>query len=92
MKIDKTSPVFPTPYDVADINAFQALKAGVADKDQQQRALNWLLQAAGTFDLSYRPGSQRDSDFAEGKRFVGLQVHKLLMLDAARLSRLTKEK
>lgn len=92
MKIDKTSPVFPTPYELADVNAFQALKAGTADADQQRRALNWILQAAGTFDLSYRPGSQRDSDFAEGKRFVGLQVHKLLMLDAPRLARITKEK
>jgi hypothetical protein len=30
--------------------------------------------------LSYRPQSERDTSFAEGKRFVGMQIVKQLKL------------
>lgn len=70
----------------------QALERGEADKDQQQRALQWILRASCIGDLSYRPGSERDTAFAEGKRFVGLQIHKLLILNARAFSQNTKEK
>lgn len=83
-------PWVPSDYDIADAAAIQALQRGDATKDQQQRALKWLIEkACGTYDLSYRPGEdgRRDTDFAEGKRFVGSQIVKMLNLNLSLLRR-----
>lgn len=87
--LDAHGPWKPHPYELADASAMQALAAGTATPDQQRRALTWLVNAAGTYDLSYRPGpnGERDSVFAEGKRFVGLQVVKLTRLNVGALRR-----
>lgn len=77
----------PPEYDLPDASALQALAKGEADKGQQQRALNWLVnQACGTYDLEYRT-DQRDHAFASGRRFVGLQIVKLLKLNVSALSK-----
>lgn len=48
----------------------------------QQRALRWIIErAAGTYDQSFTPDSPRLTDFAEGRRFVGLQIVKLLKIN-----------
>jgi hypothetical protein len=76
----------PPVYDVADVSAVQALMNGTAEAHQQQRALRWIIEVAcGTYDMSYRPDSSRDTDFAEGRRFVGLQLVKLTKLNTQRL-------
>lgn len=78
----------PVEYEIADIAAIQALMNGTANADQQRRALKWIVEsAAGYYDLSYRPGEggRRDTDFAEGKRFVGAQIVKLSKLSIAKL-------
>lgn len=83
-----TGPWSPTEYDIADVSAVQALANGNASPEQQRRALAWIVEmAAGYYDLSFRPGvdGQRDTDFAEGKRFVGAQVVKLTKLNIAAL-------
>lgn len=81
---NKNAPWFPVPYDLADVNAVRALQAGTASAEQQQRALKWIVQnACGTYELSYRPTSDRDTSFAEGRRFVGLQIVKLLHTDTS---------
>lgn len=71
----------PVDYEDADIYAIRALAAGVANEGQQKRALEWIInKAAGTYDLSFRPGGAegaRETDFAEGRRFVGSQIVKL---------------
>lgn len=62
--------------------ALKALKAGNANPEQQQRALGWLINTAcGMDDLSFRPDSERTTAFAEGKRWVGLQVWKLVNMN-----------
>jgi len=81
LKPDKNSPVLPAEYELADISAFQALERGDASPDMQQRALKWLIEMAGTYDLSYRPDSNTETTFAEGKRYVGMQVVKLLKIN-----------
>lgn len=49
-----------------------AIKRLMAD-ESYKAAVDWLLyKACHIADLSYRPESQRDTDFAEGARFVGL--------------------
>lgn len=75
-------PYAPAHYEPADVSAIQALGRGNANPDQQRRALQYIINiVADTYGLSYRPDSQRDTDFAEGKRFVGLQLVKLLKLN-----------
>jgi len=85
------APWRPAGYEDADIAAWQAIARGAATPDQQKRALTWLIEkAAGTYDLSFRPGPQegeRDTVFAEGRRFVGLQIVKLLKLKIGQLRR-----
>jgi hypothetical protein len=72
---------FPPAWELADIAALKGLANGTASPDQQQRALKWIIEnAAATYNLSYRP-TDRDTAFAEGRRFVGLQIVKALHLD-----------
>ena len=73
--------------------AVQALIRGDCPEHLQQDFMGWLINdVCGTYDLSYRPGSQRATDFAEGKRFVGLQLVLASKLDPAKLKTLAEEK
>lgn len=87
MKKPDASPWKPIPWEPADVAAIQALARGDASADQQKRALDYIIHGlAATYDLSYRPGGEdgrRDTDFAEGKRFVGTQIVKALKLNLA---------
>lgn len=77
----------PAEWEPGDASALQALANGEANPHQQKRALDWVIRAAGTYDLSYRPGAtgDRDTSFAEGKRFIGLQIVKLLKINVGLL-------
>ena len=78
---DQPSPILPPVWEKADAAAMQALAQGTADKAQQQRALNWIIYgAANTYDLDYRT-DPRDHAFVSGRRFVGLQIVKLIKLN-----------
>jgi hypothetical protein len=65
----------------------QALAAGTANEGQQKRALDWFIRtASGAYEVSYRSdadGGDRETAFAEGRRFVGLQAVKLLSLSGS---------
>lgn len=73
-------PWLPAPYDDADMAALKALRDGTAQPHQQQRALAWVVQACGTYGPSFIPGDERASAFAEGRRWIGLQIVKLINL------------
>jgi hypothetical protein len=74
--------------DIAGASAIQAVAEGRADEEQQKRALKAIVEGVcQTYELSYSPDSERDSAFAEGKRFVGLQIAKLLRLNLTNLKR-----
>ena len=78
------APWKPPDWELPDACAMQALERGDASADQQRRVLKWIIeQASGTYAMSYRPGESgdRDTAFAEGRRFVGLQIVKLLKLN-----------
>ena len=87
--IAERAPWLPAEYVLADAAAIQALARGDATPDQQRRALAWIVQCSGYYDLSYRPNEDgnRDTAFAEGKRSVGAQVVKLSNLALSRLRR-----
>lgn len=75
----------PAAYSVADVAAVQAVARGDATKDQQQRALNWIIyNAARAYDLDYRPDS-RDHAFASGRRFTGLEIITILKINIGKL-------
>lgn len=88
---EEHAPWLPAPYDEADAFAVQALARGTANPEQQKRALTWIVEAcAGLYDLSFRPGDEegrRNTDFAEGKRWVGQQVVKLTKVKIGQLRR-----
>lgn len=77
------------PWEAPDYNpeviyAIRALFNGEALPHQQKMAWEWIMYVTaagdGYQDLSFRPGSDgvRATDFAEGKRWVGLQLRKML--------------
>ena len=87
---DKNAPWLPPKYELADTSALQALHRGEANEDQQKRALKWIIEmAAYTYQPSYRngPDGERDTCFAEGRRFVGLEIVKMLKLHVPTLRR-----
>lgn len=71
----------PAPWDLADAAAVQACFGGTATPEQQQRAIKWIMYAAaGKDDVEYRT-DPRDHAFASGRRFVGLQIGKMIQLN-----------
>ena len=74
------------PFDPADATAIQAIFDGRADEGQQRRGMRWLLESAcGIHEMSYVPGDSRQTDFNEGKRFVGKQLAELLRTNVPEL-------
>lgn len=82
----------PPLYEPADIEAIRAVAKGEADPAQQARAMQWIINAAaGTYELSFRSdahGGDRETAFAEGRRFVGMQVVKLINMPPALVAQL----
>jgi hypothetical protein len=95
MKQKRLGPWEPASYQAADASALQALAAGVADEYQQKHVLRWIVEvAAATYDQSFWPGGEdgrRNSDFAEGRRFVGNSIVKMLKVDVQALLREEKK-
>lgn len=86
MRTHKAEPWRPADYDAADHRAVLAFSQGAATEEQQRRAWDWILFAAGHGDKSFRPGGlagQRETDFAEGKKWVAEQMLKLSRLNPA---------
>jgi hypothetical protein len=65
------NPIERPDYTEFEAQALRALYDGKASARQQKAILPYILRAAGTHDLSYRPGDPHATAFAEGKRFVG---------------------
>jgi len=65
----------------ADIFALQAMATGTANAGQQQRAYEYVVRALCETDrMSFWPGGEdgkRATDFAEGKRWVGVQLRRI---------------
>lgn len=86
-----TPPYLRCDWDVPVVAAVQALSRGEATPEQQKGALNFIINhAAATYGQSYQETGDRDTTFAEGRRFVGLQLVKLLHLSTNALLKGTK--
>jgi len=78
----------PAPWDKKHLFAVKAVAAGTATEHQQRLALQWIIeQAAGTYQTSFSPDNHSLTDFAEGRRFVGSQIVKLINLDPEKLKK-----
>ena len=85
MPVDRDSPMMLAPYEKADAYAVRAITEGHANEGQQRRGMAWIINTlACTYDLSYRPEKPLESAFAEGKRYVGMQIVKLANIRFAR--------
>jgi len=70
----------------ADIRAIQDLEQGKADESQQIRALKFIIEVlCGTYMPTYGE-TDRDSNYLDGRRFVGLELVNCLKLNAKALS------
>ena len=86
-ELPKAEPWKPPHYEIEDAGAIQALMRGQAEPHQQQRALKYIIETlCSTYDMSYRPDGDRDTCFAEGKRFVGNQLVKLTKLNLSKMT------
>jgi len=84
-----SDPWLPVAYDKADAAAIQALRRGEATAGQQLRAIEFIVEViCARNDMSFRPGPEgdRDTAFAEGRRFVGNQIVKLAKLPLGKLA------
>lgn len=81
MSAKHVPPFLRCDWDLPTASGIQALQRGEATPQQQKDFLNWLVnQACATYDQSFQLEGDRESSFSAGRRFVGLQVVKLLKL------------
>ena len=64
-------PIERPHYTNFEVMALRAVLDGKATERQQKAVLPYIIRAAGTHDMSYRPEDAHGTAFAEGKRFVG---------------------
>lgn len=78
----------PAKYDNKHLYAIRAVATGKASEHQQIIAMQWIIeQVAGTYQTSFSPDNHSLTDFAEGRRFVGTQIVKLINLDPEKLKK-----
>ncbi len=82
VEVNVSPVVGPGLLNKADALAIKMLALGEASPEQQKRALEAIIgRIACADEQSWRAddhGGQRETDFSEGKRFVGLQVRKIV--------------
>ena len=80
----------PKKIQPADVRAIQDLEQGKATADQQKHVLDFIIN---NICMTYHPtygDNDRDSNFLNGRRFVGLEIINCLKLSAAAISRRPK--
>lgn len=74
----------PVQFTEADVHALKSMAQGAANAAQQVRVLEFIVKdLCETDGLSFRPddmGGALASSFAEGKRHVGLQLRKIILM------------
>lgn len=91
---DKTSnPWLPADYDSRVVTGVKALAEGKASEVQQKEVLTWIVRELGQWQASeFIAGGdegRRASDFLSGRRWVAVQIQKMVdmpnkVLDALR--------
>ena len=68
----------PVASTYPEVSAIHALSRGDANPEQQALVMRWLAKATAVNELEFRPDGERESNFAAGKRFVGIQFFALV--------------
>lgn len=76
----KAPPHLLVPWQDADVSALQALERGEASPEQQKRALAWIINVGAMTYQDTQMENDRDTSFANGRRFVGLRIVSLLRI------------
>lgn len=66
-----------TPPTQPEFHAIKALVQGKATDHQQGLVVEWLTRATGVLEPEFSPDSDRASNHAAGKRWVGLQFFRI---------------
>lgn len=66
----------------------QALAAGVANEGQQKHALKWILEGACALNTWAYRESERETDVALGRHFVGQQIIGLVKVNVSQLRKI----
>lgn len=89
LKVSANAPWLPLAPYKHEGAALQALDRGEATPEQQLCAMDYILYTLSDRNgMSYRPGGvegARDSDFAEGRRFVGNQIVNILKTSLSKM-------
>lgn len=86
--LEDHAPWKPPKWELPEADALQALERGEASPDQQRLVLKFIIEkVCKTYDMSYRPGSPDDTTFAEGKRYVGNELVRLIKTNLSILRR-----
>ena len=75
----------PAPVTSSDAAAIQALASGTANDGQQKHALKWILEEACALPKWPYRESQRETDIALGRHFVGQQIVGLMNINVSQL-------
>ena len=85
------APYLPPDMTQEEAWAIKAVSMGNANEAEQGMFWRFLLfKLSNIGDVSYRPDSARDTDFAEGKRFVGLILAKTAMKTPEEITKLPR--
>jgi hypothetical protein len=77
---------FISPITEFEIFAIRDLAAGTATEHQQKLALKCIMNTiSGAYDQSFVPGHSDQTDFREGRAFVGKQLDRLIRADIDKL-------
>lgn len=72
-------------YDPIIPAALKAMSRGEAEPHQQQVLLDWIIkEASGIGAQSFRAGDPYATHFADGRRFVGIQIVHLMTKEVTR--------
>lgn len=75
-----------------EMYAIRALEGGEANPEQQRLALSAIIKKLSrTYDVHFVPNSPDETNFLEGRAFVGQNILKILRLDPNALRELAKE-
>ena len=78
----------PALVGLGDATAIQALANGVANADQQKRALKWILESACALPVWAFRSDVRQTDLALGRQFVAQQIVGAIQMNVSRLRKL----
>lgn len=89
--IKGTSIWIPPGFDLKKSYFLQALEAGVANKEQQQEALKYLVEdLCGTYSDTFDFDSARISDSLQGQRSIGLAIVQICKMRLDKVKALLK--